>query len=810
MSYRFQKLLESATEQTLVEPNWEGILDCVDMIRGAEVPVKDALLTIQKRFHNNNPHVAHHALLVLEACVKNCGKKFIAEVATKDFMEDLKNLLISNPQENVRNKILELIQCWASAFKGISEYKIVSDTHSLLKMNGFEFPPIDEAKAMFLAESAPDWAEDDNCYRCRVEFGVFTRKHHCRACGQIFCDKCSNKQMLLPQFGIEKKVRVCEACFEKKEAQMLAQSQMKITVDNEGNEANADRERKQKEAEAKEQEELELALAISQSEAEAREQQLQHGFYKHGINDNNLSTSNGGMQQKYPFYNIQKNTELIPSTINNSREEFTLSGMADDTQDQPFDSVLAKYLDRDYWERKRRETEEQALRATAPPPSEISVSVSSSISHQHPANLNGITNKTPLTAMIPPITTSANVYATTNDSLNFSQLEHEVQQQGQQMKQQQMDEIARNYAKINLIGVDKKATIGNNIEGEEDIAETSQFCHALKERVETMNNRMRSNQLRGRSIINDSAIHSLFAQLTDFHAAVIQRMTKLEEQREHYERLQDHLAHIQESRQAINALREESERQRQELLKEEQSRRQIQLRQKLEMMRHKKHEMLLSERCAAIQRFQEQERQIRQRMVQPQSPLTVGAAAVVVGNSPMMPMPISQQSDVSTPMTATTIGETAKENISVPPLQQQNQPLLTQQPISAEYSSMFSQSHMAAPQMTYQATVPAPMIYHYSSLNSQRPTFIDSPQMMYGGSTYLQHPVMPPHLIPPSIPTQSHPQPFPLIASYQQYMPPLPVIPNAQQVQSQQQQIQETPKAESTTNVPEDLLISFD
>ena len=80
-------------------------------------------------------------------------------------MEDLKNLVISNPQENVRSKILELIQCWTSAFKDIPEYKIVGDTHSLLKMNGFEFPPIRESKEMFWAESAPDWVEGDNCYR---------------------------------------------------------------------------------------------------------------------------------------------------------------------------------------------------------------------------------------------------------------------------------------------------------------------------------------------------------------------------------------------------------------------------------------------------------------------------------------------------------------------------------------------------------------------------------------------------------------------------------------------------------------------
>lgn len=45
--------------------------------RTLDLRVKDALAVIQKRFHNPNPHVAHHALLVLEACVKNCGKKVI-------------------------------------------------------------------------------------------------------------------------------------------------------------------------------------------------------------------------------------------------------------------------------------------------------------------------------------------------------------------------------------------------------------------------------------------------------------------------------------------------------------------------------------------------------------------------------------------------------------------------------------------------------------------------------------------------------------------------------------------------------------
>lgn len=44
------------------------------------------------------------------------------------------------------------------------------------------------------------WAEDDavkQCAKCAVAFGYFLRKHHCRACGQIFCYRCSNCSFVL-------------------------------------------------------------------------------------------------------------------------------------------------------------------------------------------------------------------------------------------------------------------------------------------------------------------------------------------------------------------------------------------------------------------------------------------------------------------------------------------------------------------------------------------------------------------------------------------------------------------------------------
>ena len=47
----------------------------------------------------------------------------------------------------------------------------------------------------------------------RSRFTLTNRKHHCRCCGQLFCQKCSSKKSTIPKFGIEKPVRVCDNCY---------------------------------------------------------------------------------------------------------------------------------------------------------------------------------------------------------------------------------------------------------------------------------------------------------------------------------------------------------------------------------------------------------------------------------------------------------------------------------------------------------------------------------------------------------------------------------------------------------------------
>ncbi|KAH7645903.1 run domain containing protein [Dermatophagoides farinae] len=57
------------------------------------------------------------------------------------------------------------------------------------------------------------WARDSDvncCKHCEQKFTISRRKHHCRSCGEIFCNNCSNNEMPLP--SSKKPVRVCDHC----------------------------------------------------------------------------------------------------------------------------------------------------------------------------------------------------------------------------------------------------------------------------------------------------------------------------------------------------------------------------------------------------------------------------------------------------------------------------------------------------------------------------------------------------------------------------------------------------------------------
>ena len=61
------------------------------------------------------------------------------------------------------------------------------------------------------------WIDDEKvkfCTLCSIQFNLTLRRHHCRACGQIFCKNCSNKKTTIQTLGLYKPVRVCHNCYQ--------------------------------------------------------------------------------------------------------------------------------------------------------------------------------------------------------------------------------------------------------------------------------------------------------------------------------------------------------------------------------------------------------------------------------------------------------------------------------------------------------------------------------------------------------------------------------------------------------------------
>lgn len=202
------------------------------------------------------------------------------ELCTKENCEMFTQFIETTTHDNAKAKMLELIQAWGFAFRTFDKYQAIKDLMNILKVKGHKFPELKEADAMFASDTAPNWSDGKVCHRCRVEFSLTVRKHHCRNCGQIFCSKCSSRTSTLPKYGFEKDVRVCDGCYASlhapnaQTANRNASSDLPAEYLASSLAQQSQSPPRKTEQELKEEEELQLAIALSQSEAEQQKNRL--------------------------------------------------------------------------------------------------------------------------------------------------------------------------------------------------------------------------------------------------------------------------------------------------------------------------------------------------------------------------------------------------------------------------------------------------------------------------------------------------------------------------------------------------------
>ncbi|GBN45455.1 Hepatocyte growth factor-regulated tyrosine kinase substrate [Araneus ventricosus] len=675
----FDKLFEKATSHLLLEPDWESIIQITDCIRQGDVQPKYVVSCIKKKLYATNPHVVLYTLQVLESCMKNCGSLIHAEIATRPFMEELKDLVKTTTNENVRNRILELIQVWAHVFRNEPKYRSVQDIFNMLKMEGYKLQALKESEAMFVADTAPEWADGSCCHRCRTQFTVVQRKHHCRNCGQIFCHKCSSRNCPIPRFGIEKDVRVCEGCWEKlsKPQATVPKSVSPNPEQSPTSTAQDSGTRTKSAAELKEEEDLQLALALSQSEAETKEKQ----------------------KAKSSVYSYAPVPEENPMPEKKS---------------SPVDNELDRYLNRSYWESRQQQQKEEGV--MSPTETRTSPTPSAPVSTSAPANIN-----------------------------NYGSRVSEKYQNG-------------------------------------EVDELTDFLGNLRTTVEIFVNRMKSNSSRGRPIANDTHVQSLFMNITNMHSQLLKYMQEQDDLRAYYERLQDKLNQARDARAALDALREEHREKLRREAEEAERIRQIQMAQKLEIMRKKKQEYLQYQRQLALQRMQEQEREMQMRQEQHKQQYQV-----------------AQQGPPAAYPPQATYGPPPAQNYSLPH-NGGNGDIAAQQQYHASYDPQQMPGEYRPP---YNMQVPA-------SLPPMPP-----------GAPFPQQPNVPtsvpmgPQMMmpPPQAPMPSHMGMMPQGVPPPMMQQPAPVtnVPDNMQQQQQQRQQQQSPQHQAPPPAPNcDPLIVFD
>ncbi|XP_004693548.1 PREDICTED: ADP-ribosylation factor-binding protein GGA3 [Condylura cristata] len=138
--------LNKATNPSNRQEDWEYIIGFCDQINKELEGPQIAVRLLAHKIHSPQEWEAVQALMVLEACMKNCGRRFHNEVGKFRFLNEL--IKVVSPKylgdrvsEKVKTKVIELLYSWTLA---LPEESKIKDAYHMLKRQGIVHsdPPI--------------------------------------------------------------------------------------------------------------------------------------------------------------------------------------------------------------------------------------------------------------------------------------------------------------------------------------------------------------------------------------------------------------------------------------------------------------------------------------------------------------------------------------------------------------------------------------------------------------------------------------------------------------------------------------------
>jgi len=136
---QFDKLVEKATNESNVTEDWQSIMECCDFINAQQSRPLECLRSILKRMSHSHPNVSIQAIILLDACVSNCNKKFHLEVASREFLTEAKKLL-EKGHIKVTERFRLMIKKWSeNEFKTDPELNFIPAFYAQLKKEGHDF-----------------------------------------------------------------------------------------------------------------------------------------------------------------------------------------------------------------------------------------------------------------------------------------------------------------------------------------------------------------------------------------------------------------------------------------------------------------------------------------------------------------------------------------------------------------------------------------------------------------------------------------------------------------------------------------------